>query len=143
MKLHEFLKKLRITCGYTQQNIADVLGIDRSAYSYCESGKTRLSLENLAKLSNLYGITIDEMLGKPHAAPSRIITLSSPKLSTGKEIELEKFRTLSRDEQRIILTYRALSDKKGFLSLLADHIIQEERLKEEQEAELKQALELE
>ena len=35
------LRALRLTFGFTQSSVAEVLGINRSTYSYYESGTTR------------------------------------------------------------------------------------------------------
>ncbi|MFI3326761.1 MAG: helix-turn-helix transcriptional regulator [Clostridia bacterium] len=56
------IKFLREKKGYTQQYVADVLGVHRSTYSYYETGKTEPSLDSIIKLSNLYDISLDRLL---------------------------------------------------------------------------------
>lgn len=56
------LKFLRECCGVTQQQIADTLHIDRSAYSYWECGKTTPTLHSITALIKFYrvkGINLD------------------------------------------------------------------------------------
>ena len=56
------LKFLRNYCELTHQQIADVLHIDRSAYSYWESGKTTPTLHSITAIIELYrtkGINLD------------------------------------------------------------------------------------
>lgn len=53
------LRDLRLAHGYSQQNIADMLGLNRSAYTYYELGKCTPSIESLYKLSNLYEMDIE------------------------------------------------------------------------------------
>jgi transcriptional regulator with XRE-family HTH domain len=49
------LKKLRETARYTQEEVAQTLGITRSAYSNYESGNREAPYDVLEKISNLYG----------------------------------------------------------------------------------------
>lgn len=56
------LKFLREFCELTQQQIAEALHIDRSAYSYWESGKTTPTLHSITALIEFYrakGINLD------------------------------------------------------------------------------------
>ena len=48
--LKQKLKEYRIKCGFSQQQVADVLNMHRSTYSYYESGKTEPSMENIRLL---------------------------------------------------------------------------------------------
>ncbi|MBE6831186.1 MAG: helix-turn-helix transcriptional regulator [Ruminococcaceae bacterium] len=61
--LEERLKKLRKSRCFTQQRISELLGIDRSSYSYYETGKTRPSIKMLIKLSCIYQVSIDYLVG--------------------------------------------------------------------------------
>ncbi len=56
--------ELRKEKGYTQQYVADYLKIDRSNYSKYELGKLEPSIDMLIALSNLYGVSIDYLVGK-------------------------------------------------------------------------------
>ena len=47
---------LRHVNGYSQQEIAGLLHISRSAYFSLECGKTALSLEQVLTLSSFYGV---------------------------------------------------------------------------------------
>lgn len=51
------LRKLRLKAGYTQQNIADALNINRSTYTYYETGKTTPDLHTLSMLAKMYGVS--------------------------------------------------------------------------------------
>lgn len=57
------IKQLRLDKKFTQQKVADYLGIDRSNYSKYELGKLEISIEMLVKLSQLYNVTTDYILG--------------------------------------------------------------------------------
>ena len=52
--LSENLKYLRECCELTQQQIADNLHIDRSAYTYLECGKSTPSIHKITALIEFY-----------------------------------------------------------------------------------------
>lgn len=56
------LKELRIKKGYTQLEIAKVLGIKQSTYSLHELGKSLLNAKQIRILSALYECSTDELL---------------------------------------------------------------------------------
>lgn len=57
------LKAARKAKGLTQIEVADLIGLSQSAYSYWENGKARIDNESLAKLSALFGVSVDYLLG--------------------------------------------------------------------------------
>ena len=65
----ESLKKVRKEHKLTQQDIADVLGIDRSTYTFYETGKTSPSVQTLYKLSNIYNVSMGYLSGYEENRP--------------------------------------------------------------------------
>lgn len=57
------LRACRNERGYTQQQIADVLGVTRSAYTHYETGRYSISTDQLIALADFYGCTTDEIVG--------------------------------------------------------------------------------
>lgn len=57
------LKKLRISNGYTQADIATILNIRQEQYSKYESGVHQLPIHILVKLCKIYKISADYILG--------------------------------------------------------------------------------
>ena len=57
------IKKLRENSGYTQQQVADVLNVDRSTYAYYELGKILPSIETIYSLSRVFNVHYSELLG--------------------------------------------------------------------------------
>lgn len=60
--LRKNLRTLRIQSGYTQGHIAEILKINRSTYTYYETGKTIPDIFTLVILSDLYDIAIEDFL---------------------------------------------------------------------------------
>lgn len=56
------LKKQRISKGYSQKYIADILGITRPAYANIENGKRNLNSEMLRILADALDVSADYLL---------------------------------------------------------------------------------
>lgn len=55
-------KQLRSQLGYSQQYVADRLECTKGAYCHMELGNRQPSITKLSKLSELYKVTIDDLL---------------------------------------------------------------------------------
>lgn len=58
------LAYLRKKNEYTQQRVADFLGITRPAYTAYERGTREPDYESLQKLANFFGVSTDYLLGR-------------------------------------------------------------------------------
>ena len=58
------LKDLREDHDYTQQQLADMLFINRRTYSSYETGMAGLPVEILIKLADIYNVSTDYILGR-------------------------------------------------------------------------------
>lgn len=70
------LRKYRDRYGYTQQEIADHLGVGKSTYTQYEIGSRRIPVDMLVRVAALYHISMDEMLGnstRPDTSDTNII----------------------------------------------------------------------
>ncbi|HMT53426.1 MAG TPA: helix-turn-helix domain-containing protein [Saprospiraceae bacterium] len=56
------IKYLRNKFKFSQQDLADKLGVPRSSLSDYERGHTQVSIENLIKLSDIFDVKIDNLL---------------------------------------------------------------------------------
>ena len=61
-RLPENLKALRRQYGYTQQFVAEKLGITPQSYHANEAGITIPTLPNFIKLARLYDVSLDDLL---------------------------------------------------------------------------------
>ncbi len=57
------LEECRRAKGFTQKYVASAIGIKPPQISKWESGTTRPSRKNYIKLANLYGVSVDYLLG--------------------------------------------------------------------------------
>ena len=58
------LKDLRTKRSLTQQQVADAIGCSVMVYSRCERETRQPSIDVLIRLSDLFGVTIDYLVGK-------------------------------------------------------------------------------
>ena len=56
------LKEIRLIHGWTQQYVADKIGITKAAYSNIETQKRKPSLKVAVKLYKMFGIPVENML---------------------------------------------------------------------------------
>lgn len=60
----KYLKSLRKEHGWTQQDVADMLGIERSTYTRYETGSTEPNFDVLERLSQIFDVSADVLIGK-------------------------------------------------------------------------------
>ena len=83
--------------GYTQQQIADILGINRTTYTKYETSVTEPSIETLRHLSQLLDVDFNALLGM---------------VMREKDVHDEKSETLSPEELALVQAYRRLSPQQ-------------------------------
>ena len=62
MEFHEKLQELRKKKGLTQEALAEVLYVSRTAVSKWESGRGYPGIESLKQISTYFGVSIDDLL---------------------------------------------------------------------------------
>lgn len=63
-KYGTYIKKCREEKGYSQQQMAELLGIARTSYINIEQDKRELSLDEAQRLAGIFNITINDILGE-------------------------------------------------------------------------------
>ena len=56
------LKEHRESAGLLQVEVARKLGVEQSAISYWENGKTRIAKKHRKKLAKLYGCSVEDLI---------------------------------------------------------------------------------
>ena len=62
MEFHEKLQELRKKKGLTQEELAEILYVSRTAISKWESGRGMPNIESLKAIAKFFGITVDVLL---------------------------------------------------------------------------------
>lgn len=90
----EFLATLRRANGYTQQEVAEKLGVSNRTLSSWETDRTAPDLLVLPAIADLYGVTVDEILrGERRAAEEKQNAISEDSKSNLKKRRFAKFGT--------------------------------------------------
>ena len=105
MLLNQRLKHFRTSSGLTQQQVADVLGLDRSTYAYYESGKTTPDIKSVNKLLKLFNISYYELMEEPDPSD---VSISDKEPQDDDEDKLHIY-DLSKMEKRLVIYFRVLS----------------------------------
>lgn len=62
MKVGEKLKILRKLKGYTQEEVAEKLNIERRTYANLENNATKMDIGRMRDIAKIYGIELEELL---------------------------------------------------------------------------------
>lgn len=106
----ERLKSFRTLNGMTQGEVAQVLGIDRSTYTYYEKGRIP-GIDSLKIISNLFSVSVAELLGEVDDGTLDVIKNAS------RELHVESI-FLRPEEKQLIIDLRMCSaaDKRKLLA---------------------------
>lgn len=74
------LRRYRDKYNYTQQYVADVIGISRVAYRKWENNEVDFSLSQLNKIAELYDIPIHEIIIQSDFKKNKIISIQLKEL---------------------------------------------------------------
>ncbi len=119
MLMTDRLKTARKECGMTQQQVAELLGIDRSTYAYYELGVSNPSLENLVALSSMFGTDIEWFLGIDREKENW--NAPENELHIVRAVREKQMTDLSREERQIVALFRMAcvrEKKKDMLDML-------------------------
>ena len=106
--LAKTLKKLRENCGYTQQQVADALNIDRSTYTYYETAKTTPDINTIIKLCKIFNVSYSDIL-EDEGQPQQVKDYVDDELVSKYSRKNTSFiYELSKNERQLISYYRLL-----------------------------------
>lgn len=60
-KFGQRIKSFRNELGMSQEKFALLIDMDRTYYASVESGKRNISIKNIEKIANGFGITLEEL----------------------------------------------------------------------------------
>lgn len=111
------LRDLRkLNSKYSQQEMADMLNISRSTYTYYETGKSEPGQEKLKKICNILSVDFNTLLGYDDNDVVATAADSSE--------EAEPFAPLNRTEEQIIAAYRKMnSEEKEYIGTQINKIV--------------------
>jgi len=72
MNLHNNIKSIREEKGLKQIELANHIGVDKSAYSKIEKGARSITVEELQKMAQLFNMTTDQIINFDGAIPEEV-----------------------------------------------------------------------
>jgi len=78
--------KIRTNKGFTQQNVAEHLGIEQGSYSLIEKGRRELSIERLLQIAIFLGVDVKDIITYPNTEYNN----SDDEVKAVLQIELKK-----------------------------------------------------
>ncbi len=99
------LKEARVYRGFSQEEVADFVGVSRSSISQIESGQRGIDTLELQKIAELYECSMDELLNETPspAADSKGIALlarAAARLSDSDREEVLRFARFLQSRKR-------------------------------------------
>lgn len=112
MRYNQQLKVIRVQNKFTQQQLADALGITRSAYCGYEIGRRSPDLETIIKMSEFYNVSLTDFFHMMEG----VVSETSDFDGDDNDWLVSK---LTRDEIALIAKFRSMSeqDKKEVYNL--------------------------
>lgn len=103
----ERIKRLRKLAGLTQSELAEKLNLESAAVSKYETGRVPLTQESLIKLSEIFNVTTDYILGISENTINEPIAIAA-KMRDGLDIS-----DMGENDRKVILDlYNLLKSKK-------------------------------
>lgn len=98
------IKKLREKNNFSQQNVADFLGINRSLYGFYENGEREIPFDRLEKLATLFGCELEILLSDNNQELDDVLICTFRSEDINKE-DIETIATF----KDIVLNYLKIS----------------------------------
>ena len=111
IEIADRLVKLRKKYGYSQEELADKLGLSRQAVSKWERAEASPDTDNLICLAKLYGVSLDELL----ATDEDIDTIVKEQVKEEKEEPKADEESNKKNRDRVVINDDGIfvSDKNG------------------------------
>ncbi len=113
------LRLLRIASGMKQEEVADMLGIGRSAYTYYELSRSKPDYDALIRLAKLYRVSIDYLVGVSNFPDTANRAQLADTIPAELLVPEASFGRLTREERYLLGVYRQLSED-GQMDMLDD-----------------------
>ena len=104
------LRELRKKNGLTQQHVADFLHIDRSTYAYYESGRTKINIDILLRLSRFFKVSLGSLVGEENYGIEQLSDGTEEAMNVDAILvndSVSRFTQLNRKEQHLVILYRS------------------------------------
>lgn len=122
MKMSDLFRRYRENCGLSQSQVAKILNVDRSTYTYYETGKTQPSINTVIKIAKIFNVPYMEFFKSAEIENfydpavsdffKKGMNISQEEREVLAATERTKIYELSYEEQLLLLRFRFLSDEE-------------------------------
>lgn len=114
------LRAFRNKCSLSQEQVSNILGINRTTYTGYETGKTKPDFDTIVKICDIFGITIS-MFTDYYLKQGNINALASDKPEYKKsKSEGECLISVTTDEEILLSKYRMIKNKNQILKIIEE-----------------------
>lgn len=108
MNFSQRLKELRLTHGYTQNELAELLGVTYASIQKYESNRGKPRAKNLEKIAQIFEVSVSYLLGETNIRSSNKISsimeqLSEPRQENTINYAESQLKQQERDNEAIQL----------------------------------------
>ena len=108
-----WLKFYRHECGLTQQQVADRLKIERSTYTYYETGKTKPDINTLVKIAKVFNISYTKLLeGIEEELEAAVADIHSGSPTEDEDVLKYRTHATTKYEVELLFVVRNLTPKQ-------------------------------
>ncbi len=102
--------------NFSQQEMADMLNISRSTYTYYETGKSEPGQEKLKKICDILGVDFNTLLGYADESIKAMVA--------SDEGKADSVSALTPNEEKLVLAYRSMnSEEKEYIGKQVTKIV--------------------
>lgn len=103
------LKEIRLKRNMTQQEVADAIGCSAVVYQRYEKGTRQPSIEVLLRLADVFGVTVDYLLGRQTVEDSTLSAYEIELVTAARESD----NRAREDAITVLKSHSNNPDKKG------------------------------
>lgn len=109
MNLSDNIKAIREEKGFKQIEVAEHIGVDKSAYSKIEKGLRALTVEELQKMAQLFNMMTDQIINYDGKMPKEVVIEDKTAVE-----QMHLIQQLDEDDKKTIfkLIDKMLTNKK-------------------------------
>lgn len=121
-----WLKYYRHECGLTQQQVADRLKIERSTYTYYETGKTKPDINTLIKIAKVFNISYTALLqGIEDELEAAVAEIHSGAADDDESLKYRTHATTKYEVELLFLVRNLTPKQRKEVANLAKQLINE------------------
>lgn len=99
------LRLVRNEIGFTQKELAQLLGVSQQSYSDYENERTEPDLPTLSKIADVLNTSVDYLLGRTVELGGTVLPSPAPELPQDEQQLLALYRKMSHPQKIRVIAY--------------------------------------